>query len=108
AVACVAEARHLQAVPPLDARAEAEQVLDAPARHDDILVHLGEAGVAQAVGELAAQLPQALARLGAEGALQEPRRETPRDARKRRQFPPDRPLVAVELDDDHGPASREP
>jgi hypothetical protein len=61
AVAGVAEAGELQLAFLLQSRGEVEQVLQPAARDDDVLVQLGEAGVAQGIGELAADFPDGFA-----------------------------------------------
>ena len=57
AIAGVTEAGDAEVVLPLEPRGEGEEVLQAAARDDDILVQLGEAGVTEGIGELAANLP---------------------------------------------------
>ena len=50
----------------LQPRGEAKQILQPAARHHDVLVQLGQAGVAQRIGKFAAQFPDGLALLAAE------------------------------------------
>ncbi len=71
AVAGVAEAGDSKAVFPLQPRGESEEVFQAAARDDDILVQLGEAGVAEGIGELAADLPDGFALVLAEADFDE-------------------------------------
>ena len=71
AVAGVAETGDGEAVLALEPGGEVEQVLEPAARDDDVLVELGQAGVAQGVGELAADLPDGFALGRAEAALDE-------------------------------------
>ncbi len=52
-----------EAVLLLQANGEAEQILQPPARDDDVLVELGKAGIAQGVGKFAAQFPDGFALL---------------------------------------------
>src|ERR1019366_4423503 len=61
AVAGVAETGDRKAVLSLEPRGESEQVFQAAAWDDDVLVQLGEAGVTWGVGEFAPNLPDGFA-----------------------------------------------
>ena len=69
AVAGVAEAGDRQAVLPLQPGGEAKQVLQPAARDDDVFVQLGQAGVAQGIGEFAPDLPDGFALLRRRGRV---------------------------------------
>ena len=71
AVAGVAEAGDGDAGLRLELSGELDQLDELGARDDDVLVELGQAGVAQGVGKLAAQFPDALAGRLVRGALDE-------------------------------------
>src|SRR5882672_5418573 len=73
AVACVAKARDRQPVLLLQPFGEAEQVLQSAARNHNVLVELGQAGVAQRVGKLATQLPEFFATFRTQPTLNEER-----------------------------------
>ena len=69
AVAGVAETRDGQAVLLLQPGGELEQVFQPAARHDDVFVQLGQAGVAEGIGKFAPDFPDFLALGGAEAAF---------------------------------------
>ena len=73
AVAGVAESSHRQAVPGLQLRAELEKIFQPPAGHHDILVELGQAGVAERIGKLAPELPKLFAGGTADGPIDKDR-----------------------------------
>ena len=57
----------------MKAGGEAEQVFQPAARHNDVLIELGQAGVAQGVGKFAADFPDGLALVGPEADIHEER-----------------------------------
>src|SRR5205823_1507644 len=63
AVASMAEAGNGKVVRFTQDRRKAEQILQTAAGDDDVLVQLGQAGVAQGVGKLAAEVPELFALL---------------------------------------------
>ena len=71
AVAGMAETRDGQAVLLLQARGELEQVRQPAARHNDVFVQLGQAGVAEGVGKFAPDFPDSFALGGAQAAFDE-------------------------------------
>ncbi len=73
AVAGVAETGDRQAVLLLQPRGEGKQIFQPAAGHDDVLVQLGQAGVAQGVGEFAADFPDGFALGRAQAALDKER-----------------------------------
>ena len=86
----------------LQPRGEREQILQPAARHDDVLVQLGQAGVAQRIGELAADFPDGFALLVAQAGLDEQRLLRADDALQRADFAPDGIALAVEFDNQMG------
>jgi len=98
----VAEAGHRDPCVRLDGGGETHQVGELRARHHDVLVELGQARVAQGVRELAAQLPQLLARFLV-GAFRDRQGAMPEeDGPQGLQFGPDRLGRPVRLDDEVG------
>ena len=100
AIARVAEGGDLQAVLLLQLGRELEQILEPSARHHDVFVELGQAGVAQGIGELAAQLPELLAGDMADGAIHEAGFRGANDFLQLRDFQPHGFVVSIQLDDE--------
>ena len=93
------------AVLSLEPRGEGEQVLQSAAGDDDVLVQLGEPGVAKGVGELPADLPDGFAFVLAEADFDKQRLLGRDNALELLDLAAHRALLAVELDDEVGPAA---
>src|SRR6266571_9154154 len=104
AVPRVAEAGHGQAMFFLKPFGESKKVLEPAARHDDVLVEFGQAGIAQGMGEFAAQLPELFAAGRAVTALNKNRLYRPHDSLEAPQLPVHGSFLTVEFDDDVGAA----
>src|ERR1019366_5818053 len=98
AVAGMAEAGDAQAVLPLEPCGKGKQVLQPAAGDDDILVQLGQAGIAQGVRELLADLPHGFAFLLAEADLHEQGLLVPNNSLKLPNLATHGLPLAVELD----------
>ena len=107
AVASMAETGDGEPVLALEAGGEVEQVLEPAARHDDVLVELGEAGVAQGVGELAADLPDGFALLRPQPGLDEKRFLGGEQGLELANLPPHGAGLAVEFNNEVGAATAE-
>ncbi|MDB6016790.1 MAG: hypothetical protein JWR19_1279 [Pedosphaera sp.] len=107
AVTGVAETGDGEAVLLLEAGSEAEEVFEAATRNDDVFVEFGEAGVAEGIGEFAAELPDGFALGIAQAALNEEGAVFANDFGQSAEFAADGVLLAVELDDEVGIATGE-
>jgi hypothetical protein len=100
AIARVTKAGNGQAVLRLQPRGEPEQILEPAARHHDVLVELGEAGVTQRIGEFTPQAPELFHLPGPEGAIDETRLEPTDNFFDLRELPADGRLLAVEFNEE--------
>ena len=105
AVAGVAETGQRQAMLLLQPRGEGEQILQTAAGNDDVLVQLGQAGVAQGEGKFAAQFPDVLAFGFAEAGFDEQGVMPAHNFFKRCDFLADGMFLAVEFYDEMGAAA---
>ena len=105
AVAGVAETGDGQAVFLLQPGGELEQVFQPAARHDDVFVELGQAGVAEGVGKFAADFPDGFALGGAQAALDEQRFLPADDSFQVLDLAADGFFLAVQFDNQMGAAT---
>src|SRR5690242_13380253 len=105
AVPRVAKAGDGQAMLLLQLFGETEQVFKPTARHGNVLVELCQSGIAKRVGEFAAHPPESLAFPRTKAALNEYWLRGPDDSFQLLQLGTDGLSLAVEFDDEVGPAA---
>jgi len=105
AITGVAEAGNGQAVPALKTGGEGEKVFEAAARHDNVFVKFGQTGIAEGVGELAADLPKGFTLGGTEGGLDEKGPARGQECSQLANFAADGARLSVELNNEVGAAT---
>src|SRR5688572_7922335 len=82
-----------------EAAGEFEQIFETSARHDDIFVQLGEAGVAEGIGEFATELPKLLTTFRPKRALHKERAPVLQHCLQIFEFRTDGPGVSIQFRD---------
>src|ERR1035437_7949704 len=100
AIASVAETRGGQAVFLLEPGSKLEQVFQPAARHDDVFVKFGQAGVAEGIGKFAPDFPDGLALGDAEAAFDKQRFLSADDLLQFLDLSADGIFLTVEFDDE--------
>ena len=84
---------------------EAEEVLKAATRDDDVFVEFGQAGIAEGIGEFTPDLPDGLGLMTAESGFDKQRMVSPNDAFEVADFGVDGFLLSIEFDNQMRTAS---